>query len=153
LQLVASTRGDDEGKAVDHAFHRNLGLTNANGFDDHYIEPGCLAAQHCLSSAARDSAEGSAGGRRPDERFFLAHEFVHTSFVAQDRSSAERARWVDGQDRHPMAGRDEIQPERFDEGGFSCTGRSGNSDAYRSAGVGDDLGQQLIGLIAMIGAS
>jgi hypothetical protein len=52
-----------------------------------------------------------------------------------------------------MTGRDEIQPERFDEGGFSCTRRSGNSDAYRSAGVGDDLGQQLIGLIAMIGAS
>ncbi len=58
LQLVAAAGGHEQGEQVDHVGDRHLGLADADGLDEHDVEPGRLAQQHGLTGAAGDTPRG-----------------------------------------------------------------------------------------------
>ena len=115
LQLVAAGRRDQHEEHVDHGRDRDLGLPDADGLDQHGVEPCGLAEQERLTRAAGNAAQRAARRRRPHERIGRTGQLLHARLVAEDRAAAARARRVDREHRDAMALGDDVQPERFDE--------------------------------------
>ena len=57
LQLVATRRRDEHEEHVDHRGDRDLGLPDADGLDQHGVEPRRFAEQERFARAARDAAQ------------------------------------------------------------------------------------------------
>ena len=57
LELVAAGRGGHQHEEVDEVGDGHLGLADADGLDDHDVEPGRLAEQQRLAGAPGDAAE------------------------------------------------------------------------------------------------
>ena len=115
-------------------------------------KPGGLAQQQRLAGAAGDAAERAAGGRRAHERVRGAGQLLHAGLVAEDRAAAARARRVDREHRDAVAVLDEVSAERLDERRLARAGRAGDADAHGAADVGEDLGEERLGVGAVVGA-
>ena len=152
LQLVAAARRDQHEEEVDHRRDLHLRLADADGLDQDDVEAGRFAEQERLARPARHAAEGAAGGGRPDEGEGRARELLHARLVAEDRAPTARARRIDGQHRDPVRLFHQVAAERLDERRLARAGRAGDPHPHRVADVREDLGEQRLGLGAVVGA-
>ena len=119
LQLVARARLHEHQEEVDHRVDRDLGLPDPDRLDEHHVVAGRLAHEHRLARALRDAAERAARGRRPDEGALVLGEPLHARLVAEDAAARHRAAGIDREHRHAVALREQVQPERLDEGALA----------------------------------
>ena len=102
LQLVAGPRDHEHEKEIDHRVDGDLGLADADGFDEHHVVARRLAHEHRLARALRDTAERAAGGRRPDEGALVLREPLHARLVTENAAARDGAARVHGEHGHAV---------------------------------------------------
>ena len=103
LQFVTRTGQEQQEKKIHHRAQRNLGLSDAHGFDDDRVKPSRLTEQHCFARSSRDAAGTVTGRRRPNKGLRLAAEALHPGLVAKNAAPGKLAGRINGQHRHFMA--------------------------------------------------
>ena len=76
----------------------------------------------------------------------------HPRLVAEDRTSGAGGGGVDRQHRNLVTAFDQERPEHVDGGGLADAGRTGDADADRLAGIGQQRLQQIARRGLMVGA-
>jgi hypothetical protein len=152
LQLVAGAGQRQEQERVDHLGDGDLRLPDPDRLDQDDVVPGRLDDDHRLPRGLRDPAERARGRRRPDERVRVDRQPRHPGLVTEDRPAGPCGRRVDGEHRHPRPGRGERHPELVDEGRLPHPGDAADADPPRRPGVRQQLHQQLLGALPVVGA-
>ena len=152
LQLVAGIGQLQEHKHVGHARNRGFRLAHADGFDDDDVIARCFAHQHGFAGFFRHAAQRAAAGARADVGLFAHRQQFHARFVAQDGATRHRAGRVDGQHCHAVALANQVQAQRFNEGGLANARHAADPQAQCTAGVRQDLREQFVAVRAVVGA-
>ena len=107
-----------------------------------------------MASRVFSATPPSVPARRagPDVGLRVHRQLFHPRLVAQDRAAGDGGRRVDRQHRHAVALRDQVQPQRLDEGDLAHARHAADAQAERAAGVRQQRGEQRIGLRAVVGA-
>ncbi len=134
LQFVASAREHQYQKAIDHLCDDGFGLSDAHGLDDHHIEARSLAEQDGFAGFARDASKGAAVWGGADKGAWIGGESLHPRLVAQDRSVADAAGWIDGKYRYTVL-LGEHTTKRFDKGTFSDARHARDPDAMGASSL------------------
>ena len=84
---VAGAGEHQQQERVDHAGDRRLRLSDADGLDEHDVEPGGLDDEDRLARRSGHPAEPAGRRRRSDERGVGAGESGHPRLVAEDAAA------------------------------------------------------------------
>ena len=143
LQLVAAPGQGQEQEGVDHLGDGDLGLTDADGLDEHDVEARGLEHEHPLAGRPRDATEVGARGRGSHEGILARRQLRHPRAVTEDRAAGAGAARVDRHDRDPVTPLDEPGPERVDEGRLAGPRDARDAHAHALTGVGGEQREQL----------
>ena len=103
LDVVAEAGRRDDHRGVRRARDVDLVLAHADGLDHHDVEAGGVEHVDRFERAARKPAQRAARRHAAHEHAGVAAELAHADAVAEDRAAGERARRIDGDDRHLAA--------------------------------------------------
>ena len=104
------TSDDDRHSAV--ADDVDLGLTDADGLDDHRSSFRRRRARRRISRGAGQAAQVAARRHAADEHALVAGVRLHAHAVAENRAAGERAGRIDGDDSHARARRAQFRVTR-----------------------------------------
>jgi hypothetical protein len=90
LQIVAGVGQLQQQEQIGHPCHGRFALADADGFDDHDVEPRRFAQQQRLARVLGHAAERARGRRRPDEGGLVDRQALHARLVAEDRAARQR---------------------------------------------------------------
>ncbi len=126
-------------------------LADAHGLHDDDVVAGRFAHQHGLARLGGHAAQRAAGGARADIGLRLHRQALHAGLVAEDRAARDGRRRVDRQHGDAVALLDQGEPQRLDEGALAHARHAADAQAERPARVRQQLGEQRVGLRAMVG--
>ena len=107
-------------------FH--LALAGPDGLDEQQVEAASIQHGRRRGRRRGESPGMTARRHRADENVGVGRVRLHPDPVAQERAAGDRARWVDGDDRHRPADLAGFGDERRDEGGLAGPGWAGDPD-------------------------
>ena len=113
----------------------DLGLPDANGFEDDVGESGRVEHDGRLGSGIRHSPELPPAGHRPGIDAGVGHAVLHPDAVTENGAAAEGTGWVDEQRRHFIPAGTDLADELVDEGALAGPGRTGDPDDVGIAGL------------------
>ena len=152
LQLVAAARRDEHEEEVDHRRDLHLRLPDADRLDEHDVEAGGLAQQHRLARARarrrRGCRRSATGGRTRRASasscsIRVLSPRIEPPLRVLDGSTASTAtRWPCSTRWTPSASMNVDLPGAR---------RAGDADTHRATGVRQHLGEQRLGLGAVVG--
>jgi hypothetical protein len=85
----------------------DLGLSDADRFDDDHVETGGFADEHRFARLVGDATQRTRRRAGPDEGLVALAEQFHARLVAENRTAGDRRRRVDGEHGDPPAGVDQ----------------------------------------------
>ncbi len=128
----------------------DLGLTDADGLDEHVLAAGRVEQQRRLQRGLGEPAERAAVGHRADEHALVEEVLGEADAVAQQRALGERRGGVDRQHADAAPRFAARLRERADQRRLADAGRPGEADDGGLARVGIDLLDQLPALRAVV---
>ena len=102
LNAVAHTWRKQHDGGVGSRCDVDLGLTHADGLDEHDVEASRLENSHRLRGSGRHAAELPARCHRPDEDICVGRVRLHAHAIAQQCATRERRRRVDREHTNPL---------------------------------------------------
>ena len=145
LDPVAHAGREQHERRVRRPGDLDLGLTDADGLDEDRPEARRVEHPDGLRSRDREPAEVTAAGERADVDPRVAGRVVHPDAVAEQRTSGEGRRGVDGDDGDLFPLRPQGTHERVGGRRLADAGGAGDADDVGAARVGSerrhDLGQ------------
>lgn len=145
LDVVAEAGDGHQANGIDDADDVHLLLTHANGLDQHDVRPEGVEHVHDPRGRARETAGVPATSHRPDEDALIEETLPHSDAVAEDGAAAERARWIDRDDRDPGRSLAVQTGESIHERRLAATRRARDPDRLRVTGLRVELAHRLGG--------
>jgi len=96
------------------------------------------------------TAQRAAGRAGADVGIGVHRQVLHARLVAQNRTTRHSGRGIDREHRHAVALPNQVQAQRFDEGGLAHARHTADAQPEGLSGVGQQTGQQLIGQQAVV---
>jgi len=97
------------------------------------------------------ATQGTAARAGADVGLRVHRQMLHAGFVPQDGAARDGGRRVHRQHRHAVPLPDQVQAQRFNEGGLAHARHAADAQAKGAPGVRQHGGQQFVGLQAVVG--
>jgi hypothetical protein len=143
LDRVARARLEHEDDGVGVIDDVDLGLADADGFDEHVVLAGGVHQQGGLQRRLREPAQSTAVGHRADEHARVEEVLRQADAVAQQRAACEGRRRVDRKHGDVAPGRALGLRQRADQRGLADARRPGEADHRRPPGARKDLAHEV----------
>ncbi len=134
LDLVAHLGRLEDDRRIGRGRHLHLALARADGLDEDQVEPGRVEHRRRGRRRGRQPSGVSARRHRADEDVPILGIRLHPDAIAQQRPAGDRARRIDGDDRHGPTRPPDLRDQGRHERRFPGPRRPGDPDEMRPSG-------------------
>jgi hypothetical protein len=128
LHLVAQAGREGHQQRIGEFRDIDLGLSRADGFDQHQVETRRVHQGHHLARGGGQPAQAAAGGGGTDEGPVVGGRLADAEAVSEQRASAQRAGRIDRQHGDAAPALQEFPDHDADQRGLAGTRRPGDAD-------------------------